>query len=114
MYLPALIAWTKCLGMGGRPELGRKRPLLSSLLTTAGGPCLVFEDATEVSATEGAVDDADGGASVVAGGVGGVGSCAVGSDEANQVGTEMGFPDRVPMEPAREAWLCLVDLVAMC
>ena len=37
MYLPVLIAWTRCLGMGGRPELGRKRPFSSSVLTEARG-----------------------------------------------------------------------------
>lgn len=36
-----------------------------------------------------------------------MGSC-VGLAQANQVGMETGFPVRVPTEPAKEAWLCLV------
>ena len=75
IYLPVLIAWTTFPGMGGRLELGRKRPVSSSVLTAARG-CLVLEGATEVaSTTMDAVDEADGGAQVDTGGVARAGSC---------------------------------------
>ena len=56
--------------MGGRPELRRNRPLSSSTVAKAGEPCLAHKGTTEVaSATEDTVDEADGGAQVIAGGV---------------------------------------------
>ena len=98
--------------MGGRPELGRKKPLPSSVLTEARG-CLALEGATEVvSATKDAVDEADGGAQVVAAGIGMAASCvSVRLAEANHAGMET-VSHQSSTEPAREAWLCsVVDLL---
>ena len=93
--------------MGVRLEPGRKRPLLSSVFTEARG-CLALESAIELAfATEDAVDDADGGAQVVAGGVGEAGSCvSVGLAEATCRHGNRVYPVSVPTKPAREAWLC--------
>ena len=84
--------------MGGRPELGRNRPLSSA---DAG----VAVSCSDPPVDGGATDEEDWGA-WGGGGVEGADSGGfAGLAATNQAGTEVGLPERVPMGPAGGVWL---------
>ena len=84
--------------MGGRPELGRNRPL-SSADAGVVGPC------SDPTVDGGATDEEDWGA-WGGGGVEGADSGGfAGLATTNQAGIKVGLPERVPMGPAGGVWL---------